>query len=391
MKHITIRNFGPISSAEVDLNKFNVVVGPQSAGKSCLLKIACYCTWVEKRIQLSQTFEKFSTDNYFLDRLLTFHKLEGYLRKDTYIGYETDSMAFSYDNSTSEFDFSWKADGRWDYHQPKVSYIPAERNMVAAISNWFEVNLGDNNIRNFMSDWEEARKHVTEALPIMNLGVSYRYDEKTGNDYVAMANDNELKLTNTSSGLQSLVPLLVHLEYLYSIRHKQESKENILRIAENKELLVNIYKTLFLPGIDERAIVESRKLYLVGQFAFYFNNKEDADRCRKIYDDFVRAGHNEIFLEEPEQNLFPPTQALLINKLTDYVNGDNGSLFIATHSPYVVTSFLEKEVLDKDLSLFLALAEEDGRYRIHTVSEKEEQEIYEYGVDVFYNIESFGK
>ncbi|MCC8120096.1 MAG: ATP-binding protein [Bacteroidales bacterium] len=37
MKHININNLGPLRHAEVDLEKFNVVIGPQSSGKSCLM------------------------------------------------------------------------------------------------------------------------------------------------------------------------------------------------------------------------------------------------------------------------------------------------------------------------------------------------------------------
>lgn len=54
MRHLVIRNLGPLREADVFLNKINIIVGPQSAGKSCLLKTACFCNWVEKRIQLSQ-------------------------------------------------------------------------------------------------------------------------------------------------------------------------------------------------------------------------------------------------------------------------------------------------------------------------------------------------
>ena len=45
MRRIVVRNFGPIAQAEVELKGVNIIIGPQSAGKSCLLKVACYCTW----------------------------------------------------------------------------------------------------------------------------------------------------------------------------------------------------------------------------------------------------------------------------------------------------------------------------------------------------------
>ena len=54
MKHIKIRCLGPIKEADIELKRINVPIGPQSSGKSCVLKTACYCTWVEKRIELTQ-------------------------------------------------------------------------------------------------------------------------------------------------------------------------------------------------------------------------------------------------------------------------------------------------------------------------------------------------
>mgnify|MGYP002444764269 CR=1 FL=1 len=47
MKHLVIKNFGPIRSADLQLGQVNVLIGMQSSGKSCVLKTACYCTWVE--------------------------------------------------------------------------------------------------------------------------------------------------------------------------------------------------------------------------------------------------------------------------------------------------------------------------------------------------------
>ena len=54
MKRIVIRDFGPIKEADVLLKDINVVIGEQSIGKSCVLKVACFCTWVEKRIEIEQ-------------------------------------------------------------------------------------------------------------------------------------------------------------------------------------------------------------------------------------------------------------------------------------------------------------------------------------------------
>lgn len=222
---------GPLAEADVFLNKINIIVAPQSSGKSCLLKTACFCDWVEKRIQLSQNPDVFKENDVFENRFVEFHRLKGYTQEDSYIEYENDSMRFSYSWKTKRFDFSWKEEGRWQYVCPKISYIPAERNIVAAIPNWFEVNMRNDNIRNFMSDWQEARTVMTQGLSILNLGVSYRYDKRNNTDKVTVGNGKILDFENTSSGLQSLIPLLVHLEFLYSRRFDTEQSKNILRIT----------------------------------------------------------------------------------------------------------------------------------------------------------------
>lgn len=48
MRKLTICNIGPLKEVELNLKRVNVVIGPQSVGKSCILKIACFCAWLEK-------------------------------------------------------------------------------------------------------------------------------------------------------------------------------------------------------------------------------------------------------------------------------------------------------------------------------------------------------
>lgn len=204
MKHLIIRNIGPLNEADITLKKVNVIIGPQSSGKSCVLKVACYCTWVEKRIELTQDPSFFEKENVFINELVRFHKLKSYIKADTYIEYESDCMHFSYSRQTGQFKFEWK--NRWGYTRSKVTYIPAERNMVAVIPNWFEVKLADDNIRDFMSDWETARKATVQRLEVLNLGVSYHYEESSRADKVRIESGEELDFTDTSSGLQSLIP-----------------------------------------------------------------------------------------------------------------------------------------------------------------------------------------
>ena len=349
MKHLLIRNLGPLKEADIELKRINVIIGSQSSGKSCVLKTACYCTWVEKRIELTQTADFFATDDNFLKELERFHKLQGYIKDDTYISYESDFMVFSYNNATKAFKFDWK-EGRWNYKRSKVTYIPAERNLVAAIPNWFQVKFNDDNIRDFMADWETARQATQEDLSVLNLGVSYHYDANTKSDKVEVADGVTLDFTNTSSGLQSVIPLFVHLNYITKI--KSGTTASFASLQELKML--------------------TSKLEEEGKMDMYRN--------------FAYTYHCDIFLEEPEANLFPPTQSNLVEWLLDMTKRKQPSnLFIATHSPYILNTFLEKQIIDMNLLYTRTI---EGQITIKSATEQDIQDIYDYGVDAFFNIET---
>lgn len=392
MRRIEIRNLGPISSANIELKRRNVIIGPQSSGKSCVLKTACYCVWVEKRIELAQSEEYFRSGDNFIKELERFHKLYGYIQGDTYIAYESEFMSFSYDNSSKEFRFSWQLE-RLQYRRTKVSYIPAERNMVAAIPNWFDVKLADDNIRSFMSDWETARRATTDKLDVLNLGVSYHYDNSSRRDNVLVdqtSNALALDLTNTSSGLQSLIPLFVHLNYLKNI-HKHQEVRSVIQSLEEKDFLEEWGAERVVEYINQLLKNYSHHLDLDEQIKEELQ-KEIAEEINKqvisIRENYQNYHHCDIFLEEPESNLFPPTQSVLVHWLRTMTEGEHASnLFVATHSPYILTAFLEEKD-DRDLAVFLVQADGVGS-EVITASETELGDIYDCGIDAFFNIEFF--
>ena len=78
MPSITIRNIGPISNVNnIDIRPLTLVIGEQSTGKSTLMKIVCFCTWVEKHIMIEgdSFIEEYSNDCRFQRELMRFHRL----------------------------------------------------------------------------------------------------------------------------------------------------------------------------------------------------------------------------------------------------------------------------------------------------------------------------
>ena len=90
-------------------------------------------------------------------------------------------------------------------------------------------------------------------------------------------------------------------------------RENVL-VEMNKEFNASVTK------LDEGYAVKGKTKQIIDQLTHY-------DSC-------------DLFIEEPEENLFPQTQNELVKWFAELMNnGRNHSLFIATHSPYVMSAF----------------------------------------------------
>ena len=360
MRRIIIRNIGALEDIDIRLSDINVIIGPQSLGKSTLLKICSYCAWVEKRIQLSQDYSSFAHDNMFYQRLVVFHKLDGYFRKGAYLAYTTDTMSFSYDYDTRRFSFCWNNVHRWEFHRPAISYIPSERNLVAAIPNWLEVSMPQNNIRSFMKDWEFARRAERSSLPILNLEVAYRYDDNVG-DQIMLDSSRSLDFTDASSGIQSLVPLYVFVHYMFRQLDGYMRPQTIKDDMEETKLRFILSNSLS-------------------------ENKHAAADYESLLDYYLKANHCELFVEEPENNLFPPTQVRLVDWLLELTESHPGSvLSLATHSPYVLNAFLEKKI---SKCVFVLYKNANGSTSVKSLTEAEQDEVYDNGVDAFFNLEN---
>lgn len=393
MRHLVIRNIGPVKEAEIELKQISVIIGPQSLGKSTILKVASYCTWVEKKIELQQNSSIFEGEK-FVKPLMTFHKMGDYFNENSFISYESDYMKFSYSHSEKAFSFEWK-EARWDYRRPKISYIPSERNLVAVIPNWFEISLEQNNIRSFMTEWETARRATTSLLDVLHLNVSYRYDPDLKKDMVKIQDGSTMDITDISSGLQSLIPLYVHLNYLNSTLTHSGIPSKIAGDWVNEELQIIIYEELFVKKGRTQIVRDDKKgdelfgrFYRDGKLLLNFSHTSDIEDYEKILKRYTMTDHFDIFLEEPENNLFPPTQAGLTRWLMDMANGERAnSFFIATHSPYVLGELLRKRT---PMGLFF-IYEKEGATIVKTATEEDMQNIYDYGVDAFFNIENLAE
>ncbi|MFI3322810.1 MAG: AAA family ATPase [Rikenellaceae bacterium] len=331
-KRLVIKNIGSIKYVDIELNKINVFIGMQGSGKSTIAKIISYVTWVEKHIALNNNIEYFTKENSFYDHLVTFHKLDGYFHDgehnsyDSLISYESDIISILYSSTSG---VSIKLKDVSNYKKVKISYIPAERNIVSCIPNWFDVKLSDNNIRSFMSDWEQARKKrsLSSPMSLMNGRVKYHYEEPN-RDVVVFDNNIELDMTNTASGFQSMIPMFAVVDYCTKDVYTEDVKS--IRDKNNISSFVSNYLKTKIPEFV--SLEDSFVKHILNDPEYSKYLTEALDYLREL--DKVQL--SKLIIEEPEQNLFPETQRDVTYQLLGLTNDDRVSLTLTTHSPYVL-------------------------------------------------------
>ena len=278
---------------------------------------------------------------------------------------------------------TWKSK-RWDYKRPQVSYIPADRNLVAAIPGWSSLSM-DGNMIEFMSDWDKARRFVKQEVNVLDLGLSYSYDSMSNSDKIRLENGKPLMLSESSSGVQSLLPMYVHLDYLVDGQYNDRNgKISYDQKEERRNLLTIIYNKF-----KSKEDVAHTETITIDGYDYNFASTDDAKCFESMCHNFFDVNHSEIFLEEPEDNLFPPTQCKFVNWLLDAIKEHNDMLFIATHSPYVLNQFIKAAPQGMNVLFTYPSSDEDRSYCVRQLSEREVHEIYDNGVDMFFNFELY--
>ncbi len=315
---LTVRNFGPIKNAEILVKPLLILIGTQGVGKSIIAKLIS--------IFYQQNFEN---EADFFEALKTYN-IDFQINKDTYFEfsdgesfvklengeiilkgkesfedflqeYGKDLINFMKNKQESEFSSnpSLRGSDKWiielfaklivddyvknneDWIKKSVKdifelrknlfYIPAERNFLPNASEYIFKIILEKQIEiprcvvYFGAKFEEARKNLKNFdIPFLS---KIRYVYENQQNKIEMKNGNQILLSQSSSGMQTSVPMALVIKY--------------------------------------------------------FGNKP-----------------NSLFIiEEPELNLYPISQKLLVNFLSESILQHSNRLILTTHSPYILTSF----------------------------------------------------
>lgn len=251
MKKIFIQNFGPVKDAEVVINRFNLFIGEQSIGKSTIAKLITIFTDDTNILFLSVDKE-----NAWATLLETFDLLPCIASQDYTVHFEDirDDHSISLSFTTTEKMVTATYEGKvltnpndifavllklkpiLNYNQidPNAKtwskedlskhlkdtlrnsiYVPAERIIGSLVYKLLPAMMMaktqiPNNLLKFITELNNAKAKYTE-FPLDLLNVTYKVEND--NEYIVLENGKPLPLRNASSGMQSLIPLILVLTY----------------------------------------------------------------------------------------------------------------------------------------------------------------------------------
>lgn len=362
MRQLVITNVGPITqTATIEYERFCILIGPQSNGKSTIAKILSTCMWLEKEACTTLTKDIVKDGAAFKQLVEDFHRMHNYINPDkSIIEYSSPFVKIVYNKG----DFSISFEDNFSYDRLKITYVPSDRNVVT-MKDIEKRDLDPTNFRSFLFDWLETNRNYDSKhkATILNLGIKYYFNAEAKERMDMLTHENgvtyEIPLYDASSGMQSLVPMNVLMHYLVTDYFANYGKGvSFEKQQKNIQLAWEITRVITAKYYPEEVqLKDYRDVYneLIKPKADENdpNAVKQMVEMKRLYTRLSSPQSISFILEEPEQNLFPHTQVDLFNDIIELCNSEHlSSVFITTHSPYLLAA--------ANILLFMGQMEELG-------------------------------
>lgn len=313
---LTIKNFGPIKSIELNLKQFNIIIGEQATGKSTIAKVLSVCRYLSYILPSDALHPNPFEEGLFAKGLAEF------IREGTYIFYECAHYTFSAEYVVNNFD-NYDVDGEIVNSEEYIFYtklIPVSSEFIVLlkkIENIKPVSKGKFDLASL--NWTIPTEFFLNEVAKIMSNPFYIYTER---------------------GLQSIFSLGKN-----SIQHISDSLYN--HFAE-LDFISKLYKSetfieplnISYKNVDGKGFIKKNneeKFYSLNNGASGYQSTIPIILVIEYYN-VIRKKIKTFIVEEPELNLFPMAQQKLMEYLVDKTIKYGNSILVTTHSPYILTS-----------------------------------------------------
>lgn len=358
MQTIEIRNLGPVKNLKMDIKDFNLIIGEQATGKSTVAK-AIYFFRIIKTTLIDYLCQVYDTSLYNGSGIE-----RGF---NNTIKKELKSIFISL------FGFSWDLDDhlymRYEYATEIWIDVVLNQGVKKYISVRFSPKLTD-----------EIKKMEKDVLNLYHqrqdsVGISLAYASKERmRNYENIKNsvnaifDDDKETYYIPAG-RSMITLLVNNRSMIQNENLDLITRQFMQIIDNihgsfTDGIQNAHKrypdgerTFDVSKVADMIVSDLKGDYRYESGNEYFIMQDRNEEYERIPINFASSGQQEVLwllnqlyilmlkkekafviIEEPEAHLYPELQSRVIEFISFFANMNHSSVFVTTHSPYILTS-----------------------------------------------------
>ncbi len=234
---LIVKNFGPLKNIEIEVRPMVTLIGAQASGKSTLAKL----------ISIFEDDAFRENTEYSFNEELAKYNILNYLNSESYIYYHSPVGYPPFDSTHIPFDFTYfkrPLTHHYTYARPdkyfnsESLYIPTERTFLHLIAG-NTLGLINNDIKipkhllSLGQEYEKAIHEINELkLGLIDKNIQYK---REGNNSFIYHDEAKINLLESASGIQTIVPILLLIEYSKTI----ENYNDLCFVIEEPEL--NLY------------------------------------------------------------------------------------------------------------------------------------------------------
>ncbi|NDV25557.1 AAA family ATPase [Desulfovibrio sp. JC010] len=328
---LLIENFYNIKHAELDFKKFNILIGPQAAGKSLIAKVLYF---MEDRILHYSAHEladpDIETKEFNKDSLKLFYSI--FEKKSLDINFK---LTIS-NNINRTWEFTYTGFNPNDLKDITLSETQENPSISSAVKTVVQHAL-ENNIdfaksmgKKFNSEIDKdaflskVYNYIVSGLP--PEADTRRIFIPASRSLVNTISDNSFWMTENNVDF-----LLNKFGQIYSRQIKKDTEDAPIECYQ-------------LSSIIKGNIERSNNEYFInenGRTVALSNASSGQQAATPILIGLNRVQNKDIFhafIEEPEAHIFPEAQYLLTRYISEIHNHAETKITLTTHSPYILTA-----------------------------------------------------